>query len=117
MQTNQIPARADVPAQDKWAIHDLFATDDDWRAALAAFEAQRVFTLEDNRLKRTRYPDAPENLRAWLDQKSFCLIHEEKKLDALYSDSLPRRLVRDYRRIAPVYDFFLKALARSRLGE
>ena len=22
--------------QDKWAIHDLFATDDDWRAALAA---------------------------------------------------------------------------------
>ena len=36
MQTNQIPARADVPAQDKWAIHDLFATDDDWRAALAA---------------------------------------------------------------------------------
>ena len=36
VQTNQIPARADVPAQDKWAIHDLFATDDDWRAALAA---------------------------------------------------------------------------------
>ncbi len=95
----------------------ILAGDSDWRAALAAFEAQRVFTLEDNRLKRTRYPDAPENLRAWLDQKSFCLIHEEKKLDALYSDSLPRRLVRDYRRIAPVYDFFLKALARSRLGE
>lgn len=36
MQTMQIPARADVAAQDKWAIHDLFATDDDWRAALAA---------------------------------------------------------------------------------
>ena len=36
MQTNQIPARADVPTQDKWAIQDLFATDDDWRAALTA---------------------------------------------------------------------------------
>ena len=36
METMQIPARADVAAQDKWAIHDLFATDDDWRAALAA---------------------------------------------------------------------------------
>ncbi len=35
MQTSKIPARADVPAQDKWAIHDLFATDGDWRAALA----------------------------------------------------------------------------------
>lgn len=105
------------PATVAAARELILAGDSDWRAALAAFEAQRVFTLEDNRLKRTRYPDAPENLRAWLDQKSFCLIHEEKKLDALYSDSLPRRLVRDYRRIAPVYDFFLKALARSRLGE
>lgn len=36
METTQIPARAEVAAQDKWAIHDLFATDDDWRAALAA---------------------------------------------------------------------------------
>lgn len=35
METNKIPARADVPAKDKWAIQDLFATDDDWRAALA----------------------------------------------------------------------------------
>lgn len=35
METNKISARADVPAKDKWAIQDLFATDDDWRAALA----------------------------------------------------------------------------------
>ena len=35
METNKIPARADVPEMDKWAIHDLFATDDDWRATLA----------------------------------------------------------------------------------
>lgn len=35
METNKIPARADVPEKDKWAIQDLFATNDDWRAALA----------------------------------------------------------------------------------
>ena len=35
METNKIPARADVPEKDKWAIQDLFATDDDWRATLA----------------------------------------------------------------------------------
>lgn len=35
METNKIPARADVPEKDKWALQDLFATDDDWRAALA----------------------------------------------------------------------------------
>ena len=36
MEPIRIPARADVPDKDKWAIHDLFATDGDWRAALAA---------------------------------------------------------------------------------
>ena len=35
METNKIPTRADMPEKDKWAIQDLFATDDDWRAALA----------------------------------------------------------------------------------
>lgn len=35
METNKILARADVPEKDKWAIQDLFATNDDWRAALA----------------------------------------------------------------------------------
>ncbi len=35
METTKIPARADIPAQDKWAIGDLFASDEAWRAALA----------------------------------------------------------------------------------
>ena len=35
METRKIPARADVATQDKWAIEDLFATDDAWREALA----------------------------------------------------------------------------------
>ena len=35
METNKIPARADVPEKDKRAIQDPFATDDDWRVALA----------------------------------------------------------------------------------
>lgn len=35
MHTNQIPARADVPAQDQWSICDLFPSDDAWRSALA----------------------------------------------------------------------------------
>ena len=117
MEMTKIPARADVPDQDKWAINDLFATDDDWRAALAAFEAQKVFRLDDERYKRSRHPDAPENERAWLDQKSLCLTHEETKLDRLYSDKLAAALTRDFRRIAPVYEFFLKAVGLARLKD
>ena len=95
----------------------ILSHDADWRAALAAFEAQKVFRLDDERYKRSRHPDAPENERAWLDQKSLCLTHEETKLDRLYSDKLAAALTRDFRRIAPVYEFFLKAVGLARLKD
>ena len=95
----------------------ILSHDPDWRAALAAFEAQKVFRLDDERYKRSRHPDAPENERAWLDQKSLCLTHEEAKLDRLYSDKLAATLTRDFRRIAPVYEFFLKAVGLARLKD
>lgn len=95
----------------------ILSHDPDWRAALAAFEAQEVFRLDDERYKRSRHPDAPENERAWLDQKSLCLTHEETKLDRLYSDKLAAALTRDFRRIAPVYEFFLKAVGLARLKD
>lgn len=95
----------------------ILSHDPDWRAALAAFEAQKVFRLDDERYKRSRHPDAPENERAWLDQKSLCLTHEETRLDRLYSDKLAATLTRDFRRIAPVYEFFLKAVGLAGLKE
>lgn len=95
----------------------ILSHDPDWRAALATFEAQKVFRLDDERYKRSRHPDAPENERAWLDQKSLCLTHEETKLDRLYSDKLAAALTRDFRRIAPVYEFFLKAVGLARLKD
>lgn len=95
----------------------ILSHDPDWRAALAAFEAQKVFRLDDERYKRSRHPDAPEDERAWLDQKSLCLTHEETKLDRLYSDKLAATLTRDFRRIAPVYEFFLKAVGLARLKD
>ena len=95
----------------------ILAHDPDWLAALEVFEKQRVFSLEDERYKRTRHPDAPENERSWLDQKSLCLTHEETGLDLLYSDKLSGTLTRDFGRIVPVYDFFLKAVGLARLKE
>ena len=57
METNKIPARADVPEKDKWAIQDLFATDDDWRAALT-----RSYTTRSAAAMRT--PASPR-IRRW----------------------------------------------------
>ena len=104
------------PATMDCARDLIKSRDPDWLAAYAAYEAQDVFALEDERYKRTRHPDAPENEREWLDEKSFCLTHEENSLDLLYSEELPRRLAADFERIAPVYDFFLKAVAMAKLS-
>ena len=91
-----------VPAIMECIRGMILAHDPDWLAALEAFEKQRVFSLEDERYKRTRHPDAPENERSWLDQKSLCLTHEETGLDLLYSDKLSGTLTRDFGRRVPV---------------
>ena len=98
------------PATVEAARGLILSRDPDWLSALEAYERQKVFVLDDERYKRSRFPDAAENEREWLDQKSFCLTHEEKKLDLLYSDRLAATLTRDFRRAAPVYGFFLKAM-------
>lgn len=62
MQTTKIPARADVAAADQWAITDLFATDDDWRAA---FTAAKDF-VPQVQAYRGRLGESAETLLAWL---------------------------------------------------
>ena len=48
------------PATMDCARDLIKSRDPDWLAAYAAYEAQDVFALEDERYKRTRHPDAPE---------------------------------------------------------
>lgn len=104
------------PATVAAARELILAGDPDWKRALEAFGAQEVFALEDTRYKRSRYPDAPEDVRPWLDSRSFCLIHEEGGVSPLYSPELGERLLGDFRLAAPVYRFFLKARDRGRAG-
>ena len=77
--------------------------------ALKAYAAQDVFSLEDCRYKRTKHKDQPENLREWLDQRSLCLIARNRDFDLLYSPELKDKLIEDFSRIVPVYDFMLFA--------
>ena len=35
---NKIPLREEIPAEDKWALEDLYPSDESWEQALAAFE-------------------------------------------------------------------------------
>lgn len=78
-------------------------------AAKKAYEAQSVFALEDERYKKSKFPDLPEELRVWLDQKSICLIRGSQDAELLFSDGLWRKLAADFNLIAPIYRFLLKA--------
>ena len=84
-----------------------------WQNAKKAALARPDFALEDTRYKRTRHPDAPEYERAWLDQRSLCLIRDEGDIDALFDGALAERLSDDFRAMAPVYGFFMAAYDRA----
>ncbi len=63
------------------------------------------FYLSDERYKRSKYPDAPEALREWLDLKNVCLL-AGGELDALLpSPALPDVLAADFKAMRPLYDF------------
>jgi len=83
------------------------------RAALKAYKEQDVFTLEDNLYKRSRHPDQPDEKKQWLDQKSICLNADSKDFDLLFSDSLTEKIMQDFRKILPVYEFFMFAESRK----
>ena len=69
--------------------------------------------LEDERYKRSRFPDETPERREWLDLKSICLTHNEPDLEPLFSDGLAGLLAEDFKRITPAYELFLKAVAEA----
>ncbi len=88
-----------------------------WKGALRAYGAQEAFVLENERYKRSKYPDEPPERREWLDLKSACLTHYEPDLELLFSSELAQRLAEDFKSIAPVYEFFLESTLRAQLPE
>ena len=78
-----------------------------YQAAKCAAKKRPDFVLEDTRYKRSRHPDAPEDDRLWLDQRSL------GDIDALFDGALAERLSDDFRAMAPVYGFFMAAYDRA----
>lgn len=83
-----------------------------FREALEAYKNQSVFTLEGDKLKRSRHPDQPEEVRDWLDRKTFALVSPTYGTDVLFSPDLGERVIRDFYSIAPIYRFLADATVR-----
>ncbi len=87
----------------------ILAEDKDFLRAFRAHRRQKVFTLEGEAYKRNHFPDAPEKYRDWLNRKGFAWVRESTDFDLLFSDELSAVIAEDFRQIAPIYRFLIKA--------
>ena len=76
-----------------------------FKKADKSFRNQAVFTMEGDAYKRSKYPDAPEHQREWLDKKSLSFNTHSKDFDLLFSDQLADTLLEGFRLLTPVYEF------------
>lgn len=87
----------------------ILAGDASFDAAKKAFKGQRVFELGGNMYKKDHYPDSPDEDKIWLNNRNIYLYRNSTDFDLLYSDKLPEKIGREFLKIAPVYNFFMKA--------
>ncbi|MCL2603718.1 MAG: DUF2461 domain-containing protein [Defluviitaleaceae bacterium] len=91
----------------------ILADDKDYKAALKAYEGQDIFHIEGDMYKRTRHPDASEKMRDWLDRKTICFLRNVSDFDLLYSPRLSVKVAEDFKSLAPIYHFLMKAEAQK----
>ena len=87
----------------------ILAGDDSFKAAFAAVNRQKPFELYGDLYKRSKFPEQPPEIRDWLDRKSFGLSFDTNDPAIMFSDSLAKRVAGDFKKIAPFYDFCMKA--------
>jgi len=100
-----------IPAKETLeAVREMILAED--KAFLKAYRAdrkQKAFAMTGESYKRNHFPDAPEKYLGWLNRKELCWICESDDTELLYSGDLSSRIAADFRDIAPIYQFLLKA--------
>lgn len=66
------------------------------------------FSIEGESYKRPLIKDQQPELAAWYNKKSWALISQHRDMDALFSAQLVDILSKDFKRIAPIYNFLMK---------
>lgn len=84
--------------------------------AKKAFEKQKVYQMTGTMYKRSKFPDAPEDLRLWLDRKSLGFMHYSTDFDDLFSEDLAQKVGEDLLLLKPMYDFFVHGAQRTQAG-
>ena len=91
----------------------IISGDKAFKAALKAYEGQKLFHLEGDRYKRSRFPDQPEKLKIWLDLKNINFEHTSKNFELLFSPQIADALADGFKQLKPMYDFICAIEARK----
>ena len=83
----------------------VLAGDRHFLAAQRLLKKRPDFYLSDERYKRSKYPQQPEELRKWLDLKNVCLLASGDVETLLPSPALADVLAKDFLAMRPLYDF------------
>ena len=95
-------------------LRQMIAGDDPlFRKADAAYRRQKVFSLDGDLYKRSRYPDYPAEKRNWLDRKTVTMLYESRDFAELFSQSLAQDMAEAFQKISPVYELMLAAEQRA----
>lgn len=96
------------------AFREFVLNDDkDFIKAKNVMKKSKVFHIEGDSYKRSKFPNEPEEKREWLDRKSVCAITYSNDFELLFSDELSEKLAKDFLSLKPFYDFLMKVESRK----
>lgn len=102
-----------APAKTMQALRSMMLDNDkNFLQAKQAFEQQTVFEMGGELFKRDRYPDADPSLSCWLNRKSIYFYSRPSDPGSLFDANLAQKIAEDFRKLAPVYHYFMKAAER-----
>lgn len=97
------------PAVMEAARQLILADDDAFKAAFMAVKKQKSFQLYGEMYKRDRYPDQPREKAEWLNRRSLGLSGELTDPEIMFTDKLSKHIAKEFKKIAPVYELYMKA--------
>ena len=94
----------------KQAIRSMILNDDPaFKEAFLALSGQRTFVQYGELYKKNHFPDQPPEKCDWLNRKEYGVMFHTDDPAIMFSEGLSRRIARDFKKIAPLYAFFVKA--------
>lgn len=99
----------DMPKEYMEKLRKLIEDDDEeFNQMYAKFKKQKLFTLEGNSYKRVINQNISEELREWYQKKEIYFVCNRSLDSTIFSKELVSELIKAFKILSPMYEFFLK---------